>query len=92
MQAIQQLQVELAEARGKSGIYKDGGQVTHENSMDSSSYNGNQVNLNDGGKANGHLQFTSNASVEGTSSYVSAANSSSKVNEILQLIIFPSNI
>lgn len=79
LQAIQQLQLELAEARKKNGNYEDGSQITHENSTDSSSYNGNQINVIDGGKSNGHLGFASNGSVDGTSSHVLSSSSSSKV-------------
>lgn len=79
MQAIQQLQLELAEARGNNRMYIDGLQVTHENSVDSSSYDGNQINVKDDGKSDTHLGFTSNGSVDRTMPHVSASNSSTKV-------------
>ncbi|RWW80985.1 hypothetical protein BHE74_00010649, partial [Ensete ventricosum] len=79
MQAIQQLQLELAEARGNNRMYKDGLQVTHENSVDSSSYDGNQINVKDDGKSDAHLGFTSNGSVDMTMPRDSASNSSTKV-------------
>ncbi|RRT64747.1 hypothetical protein B296_00011699 [Ensete ventricosum] len=79
MQAIQQLQLELAEARGNNRMYKDGLQVTHENSVDSSSYDGNQINVKDDGKSDAHLGFTSNGSVDMTMPHDSASNSSTKV-------------
>ncbi|PKA53068.1 hypothetical protein AXF42_Ash018976 [Apostasia shenzhenica] len=34
LQIIHHLQLELAEARGRSGVFKDGSQITHENSAD----------------------------------------------------------
>lgn len=88
MQAIQQLQLELAEAKGNNGKHKDGPQVARENSMDSSNSNANQINVKDGGKSNGQLGFSSNGSVDGTSAYVSASNPSSKVRKGVSFLIF----
>ncbi|KAG6512024.1 hypothetical protein ZIOFF_030115 [Zingiber officinale] len=79
MQAIQQLQLELAEARGNNGKHKDGSQVARENSVDSSNSNASQINVIDGGKSNAQLGFSSNGSVDGTSAYVSTSNPSSKI-------------
>ncbi|XP_042378525.1 stress response protein NST1-like isoform X3 [Zingiber officinale] len=81
MQAIQQLQLELAEARGNNGKHKDGSQVARENSVDSSNSNASQINVIDGGKSNAQLGFSSNGSVDGTSAYVSTSNPSSKQPE-----------
>ncbi|WOL05237.1 hypothetical protein Cni_G13964 [Canna indica] len=92
LQAIQQLQLELAEAREKNGIYKDGSRVNHETSMDSSSYKENQISMKDDGKSNGHLGFTSNGSVDGPSSNVSASNSSSKTDNAPGVTVVPSSI
>ncbi|THU54050.1 hypothetical protein C4D60_Mb10t20930 [Musa balbisiana] len=92
LQAIQQLQLELAEARKKNGNYEDGSRITHENSTDSSSYNGNQINVIDGGKSNGHLGFASNGSVDGTSSHVLSSSSSSKIEHAPNVPVVPSSI
>ncbi|XP_074583629.1 uncharacterized protein LOC141839712 isoform X4 [Curcuma longa] len=81
MQAIQQLQLELAEARGNNGKHKDGSQVAGEDSMDSSNSNASQINVKDSGKSNAQLGFSSNGSVDGTSAYVSTSNPSSKQPE-----------
>ncbi|URE46804.1 hypothetical protein MUK42_33260 [Musa troglodytarum] len=89
LQAIQQLQLELAEARKKNGNYEDGSRVSHENSTDSSSYNGNQINVIDGGKSNGHLGFASNGSVDGTSSHVLSSSSSSKIEHAPSVPVVP---
>ncbi|XP_074569904.1 uncharacterized protein LOC141826549 isoform X2 [Curcuma longa] len=78
IQVIQQLQLELSEARESAGKYKDNPQVNPANSMDSSSYNANLINVKDGIKSNALLGFTSNASVDGTTVYISASNTSSK--------------
>lgn len=79
MQVIQQLQLELSEARESAGKYKDNPEVNPANSMDSSSYNANQINVKDDIKSNALLGFTSNASADGTTLYVSTSNPSSKV-------------
>ncbi|RRT83428.1 hypothetical protein B296_00014355, partial [Ensete ventricosum] len=92
LQAIQQLQLELAEARKKNGNYEDGSRVTQENSSDSSSYNGNQINVIDGGKSNGHLGFASNGSVDGTSPVVLSSSSSSKIEHAPSVPVVPSSI
>ncbi|XP_042427229.1 uncharacterized protein LOC122014840 isoform X7 [Zingiber officinale] len=78
MQVIQQLQLELSEARESAGKYKDNQQVNPANSMDSSSYNANQINVKDDIKSNALLGFISDASVDGTTAYISTSNSSSK--------------
>ncbi|KAJ8466051.1 hypothetical protein OPV22_028603 [Ensete ventricosum] len=92
MQAIQQLQLELAEARGNNRMYKDGLQVTHENSVDSSSYDGNQINVKDDGKSDAHLGFTSNGSVDMTMPHDSASNSSTKTDLLPSVSFVPSSI
>ncbi|XP_064946346.1 uncharacterized protein LOC103970782 isoform X2 [Musa acuminata AAA Group] len=92
MQAIQQLQLELAEARGNNRMFIDGLQVTHENSVDSSSYDGNQINVKDDGKSDTHLGFTSNGSVDRTMPHVSASNSSTKTDPLPSVSVVPSSI
>ncbi|CAD5192986.1 unnamed protein product [Musa acuminata subsp. malaccensis] len=92
MQAIQQLQLELAEARGNNRLFIDGLQVTHENSVDSSSYDGNQINVKDDGKSDTHLGFTSNGSVDRTMPHVSASNSSTKTDPLPSVSVVPSSI
>ncbi|KAG6482722.1 hypothetical protein ZIOFF_059360 [Zingiber officinale] len=79
MQVIQQFQLELSEARESAGKYKDNQQVNPANSMDSSSYNANQINVKDDIKSNALLGFTSDASVDGTTAYISTPNTSSKL-------------
>lgn len=76
MQVIQQLQLELSEARESAGKYKDNPEVNPANSMDSSSYNANQINVKDDIKSSALLGFTSNASADGTTVYVSTSNPS----------------
>lgn len=78
LQTIQQLQLELAEARG---IYKDDAKVAPQNSTDSSSHTqtkGSQINANDANTSNGNMVFMSNGNLEGHPR-ASSSNVSSKV-------------
>lgn len=89
MKTIQQLQRDLAEVKEKNGMHKDGSCPTYENSTySSSSYNGNLINVKDGGKSNGHLEFTSNGGEDRSSSFVSAANLSTKVGSFTKALLF----
>ncbi|URE14552.1 hypothetical protein MUK42_11905, partial [Musa troglodytarum] len=92
MKTIQQLQRELAEVKEKNGMHKDGLCPTYENSTYSSSYNGNLINVKDGGKSNGHLEFTSNGGEDRSSSFVSAANLSTKIDHAPGVPVVPSSI
>ncbi|XP_064982465.1 uncharacterized protein LOC135623432 isoform X1 [Musa acuminata AAA Group] len=92
MKTIQQLQQELAEVKEKNGMHKDGSCPTYENSTHSSSYNGNLINVKDGGKSNGHLEFTSNGGEDRSSSFVSAANLSTKIDHAPGVPVVPSSI
>ncbi|XP_010940952.1 uncharacterized protein [Elaeis guineensis] len=95
LQAIQQLQLDLAEARERSGMYKDNSRVPHENSKDSSSYvqsNGNQINANVSGTSNGNMGFLSNGNLDGGSSFISASNASKKSEHISGVPVVPSSI
>ncbi|XP_026665923.2 uncharacterized protein LOC103721343 isoform X3 [Phoenix dactylifera] len=95
LQAIQQLQLELADARERSGIYKDNSQVSHENSKGLSSYaqsKGNQINANDGGTINGNMGLLPNGNLDGGSSFVSASNASIKSEHGAGVPVVPSSI
>lgn len=81
LQAIRQLQLQLAEARDGNGVHKEGAKVAHQNSADSSAYahnKGNHVNAKDAGTSNGNLSFVSNGKLDGHS-YSSSSSISSKV-------------
>lgn len=56
LQAIQQLQLELAEARG---IYKEDAKIARQNS------DGSQINAKDAYTSNGNLGFMANGNLEG---------------------------
>ncbi|KAG1360627.1 hypothetical protein COCNU_09G000900 [Cocos nucifera] len=95
LQVIQQLQLELADARERSGIYKDNSQVPHESSKGLSSYvqsKGNQINANDGGTLNGNMGFLLNGNLDGSPSIVSASNASMKSEHAPGVPIVPSSI
>ncbi|KAH0456587.1 hypothetical protein IEQ34_014494 [Dendrobium chrysotoxum] len=71
LQTIQQLHLELAELRGKSGAYQDCSQIVHENQTDSSSYlqnEGNQVKANEAPVLNSSLTFGSDGKLGVSSS------------------------
>lgn len=92
LQAIRQLQLELAEARGRNGIYKESPKVSHQTSADSSSYiqnNGNQINMNDATTSNGSLSFMSNGNLDGHS-YVPSSSISSKTEHAGGVAVVPS--
>ncbi|KAH0464836.1 hypothetical protein IEQ34_004939 [Dendrobium chrysotoxum] len=79
IQTIQQLHLELAEARGKSEIYKDGFLITHENSTDSSSHlqkKGHQMNATNDGISNSALTHPSNGKFSTSSSSINTEHAS----------------
>lgn len=62
LQTIQQLHLELAELRSRSGLYQGASQIVHENQTDPSAYlqnKGNQENGNDGAVLNRSFTFCS---------------------------------
>ncbi|PKU74266.1 uncharacterized protein LOC110106109 isoform X2 [Dendrobium catenatum] len=80
IQTIQQLHLELAEARGKSEIYKDGFLMAHENSTDSSSHlqkKGHQMNTTNDGIINSALTHPSNGKFSTSSSSINTEHASS---------------
>ncbi|XP_020582706.1 uncharacterized protein LOC110026189 isoform X2 [Phalaenopsis equestris] len=84
IRTIQQLHLELAEARGGSEIYKDGSRITHENSTDSSSHlqKGNQMNATNNGISNKTLTDPSNGNF-------STSNSSIITEHVSGVPVFP---
>ncbi|XP_020571865.1 uncharacterized protein LOC110018774 isoform X2 [Phalaenopsis equestris] len=71
LQTIQQLHLELAELRGRHGVYQDSSQIVRENQADSSLYlqnEGNQVNANEGPVLNNSLTFVSDGKLPDSSS------------------------
>ncbi|XP_010267437.1 PREDICTED: uncharacterized protein LOC104604674 isoform X3 [Nelumbo nucifera] len=84
LHTIQQLQLELAEAREKSGVYKDESHITHANSKDVSQFGqkkgGNQLNVIEGGTANGNCSGLPNGNVENFPPFVTSGNASTKTD------------
>ncbi|XP_072989383.1 uncharacterized protein [Typha latifolia] len=78
LQAIQQLQLELAEARERNGRYKDDSRTACENPEDPScvQIKGNKNNVNDGGTGNANLGIIANGNVDGASSFIAASSAS----------------
>lgn len=71
LQTIQQLHLELAELRGRSGAYQNSSQIVHENQTDSSLYfhkEGNRVSATEGPVLNSGLTFGSDGKLPASSS------------------------
>lgn len=82
MQTIQQLQLEVAEARERNCVHSNSSQAPNGSSMDSSLYDksqGNENNPIDSVTLNGTLKFMPNGKLNGTASVVSLSNTSSEV-------------
>lgn len=83
LQAIQQLQLELTEARERNGVTSDGSQSASRSSLDSSFYvqsQGNQNNAtNDGGTSDVNPKLTPNGKLDDIPSSVSSSNTFTKV-------------
>lgn len=83
MHSIQQLQLELAEARERSGTFTDESRASQENSKDVSQYgqnDGNQLEMNGGGTPGGSNVALPNGNSDNVTSYASTGNASSQVN------------
>ncbi|XP_077214903.1 uncharacterized protein LOC143849669 isoform X3 [Tasmannia lanceolata] len=81
MQAIQQLQLELAEARERNGMYTDNSQSVHASSKDVSPYvenKGNQFNGNEGDALSGNSGILPNGNLDRVPVFVSDCNASTK--------------
>ncbi|KAK9093817.1 hypothetical protein Scep_025286 [Stephania cephalantha] len=92
LQNIHQLQLELAEARERNGIYTDESRMTHAESKDASQYSpnkGNQFNLNESTALTGNSEVLPNGNVENGLPFVSAGNASSKAEHAAGVPIVP---
>ncbi|OAY80331.1 hypothetical protein ACMD2_23659 [Ananas comosus] len=95
LQVIQQLQLELAEAREQNVTHKDGSGAASESSADSSSYvqsKGSQINANDGGSSNGNLGFVTSERSDDGSSLNSASNPPRKTEHSSGVPVVPSSL
>nr|POF03206.1 hypothetical protein CFP56_42501 [Quercus suber] len=83
MHTIQQLQLELADARERSGIYSDESRISQTNSKDVSQFgqsNGNQLDANGGGgTSGGNSGVLPNGNSDNVSSFASTGNAPAQV-------------
>lgn len=82
MHAVQQLQLELADARERGGTFADESCVSQENLKDVSQFgqsNGNQLDINGGGTSGGNTGAVPNGNSDDISSFASAGNASNQV-------------
>ncbi|XP_043721925.1 uncharacterized protein LOC122669249 isoform X3 [Telopea speciosissima] len=95
LHTIQQLQLELAEARERSGIYNDESRMAHAAAEDASPFGqnrGNQLNVIDGGTLNGNPGAPPNGNVENVAPFVTTGNSSTKNDHIPGVPVVPSSL
>ncbi|XP_042504946.1 uncharacterized protein LOC122081762 isoform X2 [Macadamia integrifolia] len=95
LHTIQQLQLELAEARERSGIYNDESRMAHPAAEDASPFGqnkGNQLNVIDGGTLNGNLGAPPNGNVDNVAPFVTIGNSSTKNDHASGVPVVPSSL
>ncbi|KAM1407572.1 hypothetical protein ACFX2F_002132 [Malus domestica] len=89
---VQQLQLELADARERSGAYTDESRMTQSNSKDASQFgqnNGNQLDMNTSNGNTGPLQ---NGNSDDVSSFASTGNASTQIDHGAGVSISPSSL
>lgn len=90
LHTIQQLQLELAEARERSGAYTDDGRVSQTNLKDVSHFgqnNGSQLNVNGNDTSSGTGGVLRNGSADNIPSFVSSGHASALVVLLIHLLI-----
>ncbi|XP_068634135.1 uncharacterized protein [Aristolochia californica] len=88
LQTVQQLQLELAEARERNGISNNESQSARANSNDVSLNKGSNFNINEGGSISGNSSVLQNGSTDNVQPLVSAGNESTKAaSESSQLVL-----
>ncbi|XXG68087.1 hypothetical protein AAC387_Pa06g1260 [Persea americana] len=95
LQTIQQLQLELAEARERNGIYTEDSRMALSNSKDVAPYvqnNGNQFSVNESGTLNGNSGIIPNGNLDGAPPFVSSGNGSTKTDHAPGVPVVPSSI
>uniref|UniRef100_A0A6P3ZJJ5 uncharacterized protein LOC107414965 isoform X1 n=1 Tax=Ziziphus jujuba TaxID=326968 RepID=A0A6P3ZJJ5_ZIZJJ len=95
MHTIQQLQLELADARERSGTFTDESRISQENSKDVSQFsqtNGSQLDMNGCGTSGGSTGALPNGNSDNISSFVSAGNASTQIEHVAGVPIAPSSI
>ncbi|PRQ60559.1 hypothetical protein RchiOBHm_Chr1g0382631 [Rosa chinensis] len=92
MHTVQQLQLELADARQRNGTYTDESRAANSTSKDASQFgrnNGNQIDIN---TSNGNPGALPNGNSQVVSSFSSTVNASSQVDHVPTVPIGPSSL
>ncbi|CAN1251065.1 hypothetical protein LINPERPRIM_LOCUS7609 [Linum perenne] len=92
---IQQLQMELTDARDRTGSYSDESRLSQTHSSDATKFGqnaGNQVDANGSGVSGGNNGVHSNGSADSVTTYASSGNASSQANHVASLPISPSSL
>ncbi|KAI8007886.1 hypothetical protein LOK49_LG07G00114 [Camellia lanceoleosa] len=95
LHTIQQLQLELADARERSGTYTEESRVSQTNSNDALQYgqnNGNQLDVDGGVTTNSNSGDLPNGNVENVTSFVSTGNASTQADHVHGAPIAPSSL
>ncbi|XP_059628955.1 uncharacterized protein LOC132271552 isoform X2 [Cornus florida] len=95
MHAIQQLQIELANARERIGICTDESHVSQENLKDVSQFgqnNGSRLDVNGNGTPDGSSGVFQHKNTENISSFVSAGTASNQTNHVPGVPLAPSSL
>ncbi|KAJ4956582.1 hypothetical protein NE237_013365 [Protea cynaroides] len=85
LHTIQQLQLELAAARERSGIYNDESRMAHAAAKDASPFGqnrGSQFNVTESGTLNGNSGAPLNGNVDNVAPFVTSGNSSTKNDHV----------
>ncbi|KAJ4952906.1 hypothetical protein NE237_029738 [Protea cynaroides] len=91
LHTIQQLQLELVEARERSGIYNDESRMSHAAAKDASTFGQNR-GVNDGGTLNGNPGAPLNVTVDNVAPFVTTGNSSTKNDHVPGVPVAPSSL
>ncbi|XP_059451581.1 uncharacterized protein LOC132182347 isoform X4 [Corylus avellana] len=95
LHTIQQLHLELADARERSGTYNGESRLSQTNSSDVSQFvqsNGNQLDGNRGGTSGGNSGALPNGSSDNVSSFASTDNASTQTEHVPVVPIAPSSL
>lgn len=91
LHAMQQLQLELADARERSGSYSEESHLSQTNSKDISNFgqnNGNQLDVNVSVASSASNGALPNGNVDNASSFGSTGSASNQVRLLIIVIIF----
>uniref|UniRef100_A0A2P2L3Z6 Uncharacterized protein LOC8262233 isoform X1 n=1 Tax=Rhizophora mucronata TaxID=61149 RepID=A0A2P2L3Z6_RHIMU len=95
LHSVQQLQLELADARERNGPYTDESQMSGTKSGDVPKFsedNGNQLNVNGSNAESADNGAMPNGNVDNISSFASTGNSSNQMNHVAGVPVAPSSL